>query len=571
MSATYRYFRLKTIVCGSGALEITEVRFKAGGTRVAATSVSSSAAPDVFTVANLNDDSVSTRAYWGTTSGLTLTFDFGSSTTLDTVDLAAYDTVNRYPSSFDIEGSNDNSGYTPVGSYSSLTYPGDQIHGTDLTLSGAVTGSGAVSYSGTASGQGYQQFGAGAATYQGTASGSGVVAPIGSGAATYQGTASGVGYVTPFGVGAVTYTGTASGVGTHIRFYEGITESAAAADPQTTEATLYDAIKEIVLGAANTDVSASMTISVNEAATAIETLIGGKLFQEALTEAATGDTSSLVELSFAMLEQAQASETSSSQWVVTMTVAEAVTALALVSTGYGFDVIETADASDAASQYVTMLASLLEEATATDTPTEGLSITVTAQETAAGMDSTETLATLLENLTEDAVGAVTLRLGDDVFTGWLLNAEENAVSEFQHYDFNSFCQLRGEYFAAGADGIYRLGGTSDAGEAIVGYLKTGLLDFGSSLQKRMDSAWLAVATDGTVRLKVVTSDQGVVEETWYEAISTDGGAMAENVRLKIGKGLKSRHWQFELVVENATEFELEEMQLVPLILSRRSE
>src|SRR5574337_78292 len=349
-----------------------------------------------------------------------------------------------------------------------------------------------------------------------------------------------------------------------------LTESAAATDPTSAVATLYDAIRETLFAAADCNESAQHFLSVAEAGAAIDAMIGGKLFQDALTEVANGGVSTLVEIALRMVERAAASDTAQTAWHTAMTVAETATALDLLAAGWAFHAIETADANDAATGFVTMLATLLEQAIATDTPANSLTLTVTATETADGADAVATLAHLFESLDESAAAAVTIRLGDDVYTGWALNTEDGAVSEFQRYEFNSFCQLQGEYYAAGTDGIYRIGGASDAGEAIVGYLKTGLLDFGSSMQKRMDSAWLAIATDGTVRLKVVTTDGGEAAETWYQVASKDEGAVAENLRLKIGKGLKSRHWQFELVVEDASEFELEEMQFVPMILSRRN-
>src|SRR5574337_282954 len=370
--------------------------------------------------------------------------------------------------------------------------------------------------------------------------------------------------------GAVAYAMTAVGAATYYRWQELLADTATASDPVSAVATLYDAIRETLLCAADCDESAHLNLSLSEAQAAIDTLIGGKLFQDALTEVANGGVSTLVEIALRMVERAAASDAAQTAWHTAMTVAETATALDLLAAGWAFHAIETADANDAATGFVTMLATLLEQAIATDTPANSLTLTVTATETADGADAVATLAHLFESLDESAAAAVTIRLGDDVYTGWALNTEDGAVSEFQRYEFNSFCQLQGEYYAAGTDGIYRIGGASDAGEAIVGYLKTGLLDFGSSMQKRMDSAWLAIATDGTVRLKVVTTDGGEAAETWYQVASKDEGAVAENLRLKIGKGLKSRHWQFELVVEDASEFELEEMQFVPMILSRRN-
>src|SRR5574337_538832 len=361
--------------------------------------------------------------------------------------------------------------------------------------------------------------------------------PPGSAAATYSASVTGYGGIPNTGSGTPQYAAVVSGVGGFYVQFSTVAESAAAADASPPLASYYQAVHDGIRATTSAVLQAAYQQALSETALGQVVLAAGKHFEALIAEAVTGNVGAAIALSAQLVELSAANDVPRTQAQLVVDLAEVVVALTSLANGTTYDFLETANANDVVAPLLSAVALI----------------------------------------TEAANAGVLLRLGDDYYVGWVLNPEgmptkngpAPAVSQYQNYPFNSLARLNGGYYAAGAEGLYELTGSDDAGTPIVGYLKSGKLDFGSSMQKRLDSAYFAVATDGTVRLKVITHEDGANVETWYQVTSRDEGAVAENIRLKIGKGLKSRYWQFELVIEDAANFELEEFMLVPLNLTRR--
>jgi hypothetical protein len=148
--------------------------------------------------------------------------------------------------------------------------------------------------------------------------------------------------------------------------------------------------------------------------------------------------------------------------------------------------------------------------------------------------------------------------------GWVLNTESSGVTQYDQYPFNSLTRFGNRYLGAGAMGICELSGDTDNGQLIAAKLKTGVTDFDSPMRKRVDRAYLGITAEGDILLKV-TTDKGV--EDGYQCTPRVGDIHTE--RVKLGKGVKSRYWQFELSNSEGANFELESLEWVPIILSRR--
>lgn len=216
---------------------------------------------------------------------------------------------------------------------------------------------------------------------------------------------------------------------------------------------------------------------------------------------------------------------------------------------------------------ITLLAltALLEKFAIVDELTPYLALTVTTVDTAALAESAK-VQSLLQGRSTDAVRFITLgfRLGDETYLGWVLNTESTGLTQYEQYPFNSLTRFGNRYLGAGEMGICELSGNTDNGQLIAAKLKTGVTDFGSPMRKRIDRAYLGITSEGDILLKV-TSDKGV--EDWYSLSPRTGDIHTE--RVKLGKGVKSRYWQFELTNSEGAHFELESLELVPIILSRR--
>lgn len=183
--------------------------------------------------------------------------------------------------------------------------------------------------------------------------------------------------------------------------------------------------------------------------------------------------------------------------------------------------------------------------------------------------ATEYLA-IRQALADGAQFGLTLYTDQDTYVAWVMTPETRAMRRYVNYPFNSFAMLDGRLHGAGPDGIFLLEGDDDAGAPIRSAVRTGLMDFGLRQLKRMDRAYLGYASDGTLCLRVInTSETGAKMECTYKMVQTTADAPREQ-RIQIGRGLQSVYWQFELVNDEAgSDFELHDMTLLPMALSRR--
>lgn len=158
----------------------------------------------------------------------------------------------------------------------------------------------------------------------------------------------------------------------------------------------------------------------------------------------------------------------------------------------------------------------------------------------------------------------TLGLDGNDYLVYVMNTETHAISEYDNFPFNSMSQN----LAASSDGIFRLSGDDDNGIPIKARIKTGLMDFGTSLQKQSPFAYLGITSNGKVLIKTTTTYRGVKKERIYKVESTN--ETFDSVRGKLSKGVKSRYWQFELSNYKGSKFELESVEFTVLVLNRRA-
>lgn len=197
------------------------------------------------------------------------------------------------------------------------------------------------------------------------------------------------------------------------------------------------------------------------------------------------------------------------------------------------------------------------------------SITFALTDSAVAADTSESQLSAFDLLIDGARAVVTLSLNGNVFTGVVLNAETSGVSEYTNFPFNSFAFFNGQYYGGADDGIYALAGDSDNGAPVIGAVRTGLIRMSDGLRTQVPYAYIGVTTDGDILFKVITtSPQGAKNEQWYRFEKRTAGAPRET-RVKIGRGLSSVYWQFELVNITGADFAFDSVQLAPIALERR--
>lgn len=146
---------------------------------------------------------------------------------------------------------------------------------------------------------------------------------------------------------------------------------------------------------------------------------------------------------------------------------------------------------------------------------------------------------------------------------WLVNRDTLSTTTYSGYNFNSYCERNGQYYAACKDGIYLLDGNTDSGDEIKASIQLGDIDFGSTMLKSMSNCYIGVKTDGKMILKVVANGK----EYFYE--SRRLSEHLQQHRFTTGKGLRANYMTLELHNKDGADFELDTVQFRVINLSRR--
>lgn len=153
----------------------------------------------------------------------------------------------------------------------------------------------------------------------------------------------------------------------------------------------------------------------------------------------------------------------------------------------------------------------------------------------------------------------------DPYPGWALNADTNGVSRYKGVVANSFCQLNGKTFLANAAGIYEVDGVDDAGQQILAKVVLPKDDLGSAMSRRVALVWLGARSNGKLKLGVTTNDD---EATYYSVDLSDVDG-ARGSKVKLGKGLDGRYWQFSIENDGGADFELSTFEYEPAVSVNR--
>lgn len=175
-------------------------------------------------------------------------------------------------------------------------------------------------------------------------------------------------------------------------------------------------------------------------------------------------------------------------------------------------------------------------------------------------------------LVRDGIGFfMTLALDDGHYVAWVMNTDSRGLSRYTNYPFNSFMEVGGMYYGVTSTGLYRLTGDDDAGAPIAAKLRIGMSDLGTRKLKRIPEGFIGYTSNGTLLLQVVTSDEETGEKVGaYYTLAPRGAANVRENRWKIGRGLKSVDWDFEITNVDGADFEIDAIAWRPLMLDRRT-
>lgn len=237
---------------------------------------------------------------------------------------------------------------------------------------------------------------------------------------------------------------------------------------------------------------------------------------------------------------------------------------ALIKAGYAEFITEGLGLNESISDLIRAYQKVSETLSLDDTLVDRVSMIVSVNEKLALSGAFSTGVVVQELLTEGIVFTTSFVSGGETYTGWVMNSENFAVTNYKEYDFNSLARVNGRYYGCKDNGIHLLEGDLDDASYIKAIIRSGKMDFGTSNKKTLTAAYMGFTGDGDIVLKLVTDDQ---TEMWYTFQEEATGLHTQN--LGLAKGIIGRYWQFELVTQNTTEFELDTIEFFPIMFKRK--
>ena len=146
---------------------------------------------------------------------------------------------------------------------------------------------------------------------------------------------------------------------------------------------------------------------------------------------------------------------------------------------------------------------------------------------------------------------------------WVINMNTKAASSYDSFDFTSLINHAGKLYGISDSGLFLLEGDDDAGEPIDAFVLTGKMDFDAAELKRVPYVYAGIKADSGFEVSVLTD--GGARNT-YEGNATE---TTETSRVKVGNGLRSRYWQFEIRNIDGGSFDLESIEIMPTKQDRR--
>lgn len=237
---------------------------------------------------------------------------------------------------------------------------------------------------------------------------------------------------------------------------------------------------------------------------------------------------------------------------------------------YAKTLLEQLATEDSISYRVSRIAEFLDTVLVEGTAAVTLTIFVEELAEFAADDTLELTAQYFANLIDRTEVLAFVKTPAELAQGWVMNTEgAMPVSEYDNYIFNSMAYSNREMLGCSDQGLYVLDGDDDDGTDIAARLTSLMLDFDTSKLKRMSTAYIGYSSSGRLLLKVRSVDQGLFVEHWYEGRNPEAQVPPGQNRMKLGKGLRSRYWTFELVNIDGSDFELDKVELYPIVLDRR--
>jgi hypothetical protein len=149
-------------------------------------------------------------------------------------------------------------------------------------------------------------------------------------------------------------------------------------------------------------------------------------------------------------------------------------------------------------------------------------------------------------------------ISPSTYTSLAMNLLNRGLTEFANYNFNSMCHFNGKNLGATTTGIHDLdSGTNDNGTKIDWNFTIGYIDLQIKTKKKLREMWMGCQIDGNVVVTVKKADG-----TEYEYKGESFEETERGVRVKFGKGIKTRYLSLDVKNEDVSTMELDAIRLM---------
>lgn len=140
-----------------------------------------------------------------------------------------------------------------------------------------------------------------------------------------------------------------------------------------------------------------------------------------------------------------------------------------------------------------------------------------------------------------------------------------AVTQYCNFGFNSFCKIGNTVIAANENGIYSLGGNTDAGSEIPAYFELQPSDWGISNLKRIRTVYIGYETKGALTLALKDDEDN---ERSYP-LSRFKYDRQTGQQVHIGRDGQGRYWSVKISNVSGCSFSVDSIEVLPIILNRK--
>ncbi len=227
------------------------------------------------------------------------------------------------------------------------------------------------------------------------------------------------------------------------------------------------------------------------------------------------------------------------------------------------------DGGDSINTLMTFVLTITEDPTITHELISSARMTLAIDESLIH-DDVPSSALLLSLMLDETLISGVLTTGIDttdetMWNCWVMNTETKDVTRYTNFRFTSMAHVGEDVFATDGTNIYKLGGNTDAGTNISAEIELPITDFDDSHLKNVNRVYLGMWADGGMALKVIT--EGLTER-WYSIEAPTAGL--HEVRVPLPRGVRARYWSFKIGNEMGSDFTVDNVTLLPVILSRRA-